>query len=48
MTSITASACVKSSLPFKKALFVNSPGSAKSAPQRKTSESVFDNGTIPP
>ena len=34
--SITASACDKSILPFKNALFVNSPGSAALAPYFKT------------
>ncbi len=32
MTSATASACARSSLPFKKALWVNSPGLANLAP----------------
>ena len=46
--SSTASAWVRSSLPLRKARFVNSPGSASRAPFSKTSPSVFLSGIIPP
>ena len=48
ITSITDSACNKSILPFKNALFVNSPGSASSAPFFKHNSNIFFTTTFPP
>ena len=48
ITSITDSACSKSILPFKNALLVNSPGSAKFAPFFKHNSSIFLITTFPP
>lgn len=41
MISITASAWLKSILPFKNARFVNSPGSAGLAPDLSTASRTF-------
>ena len=46
--SITASAWLKSILPFKNALFVNSPGSASLAPFSMQSSSILLAAKIPP
>ena len=48
ITSITDSACNKSILPFKNALLVNSPGSARSAPFFKHNSSIFLTIKFPP
>ena len=46
--SITASASVKSILPFKNALLVNSPGSAFLAPFSCNSSNILSVGETPP
>ena len=46
--SITASAWLRSSLPFRKALLVNSPGSASLAPLEMTRERIFLRETMDP
>ena len=48
MMSDTDSAFDKSSLPFKKALFVNSPGSANLAPLSTKRFRIFFNTSSPP
>ena len=48
ITSMTASAWLRSIRPFTKARFVNSPGSAGRAPFRITSSKVFFKTYIPP
>ena len=48
MISIIDSACAKSIRPFKKARFVNSPGSASRAPANKISSSILLVTKIPP
>ena len=48
MSSATASACARSSLPLRKARFVNSPGSASRAPRFTTKSNTAVSGTIPP
>ena len=48
MISITASACERSIRPFKKARFVNSPGSAGRAPYLITVSKIFLTTKTPP
>ena len=48
MRSATASACAKSSLPFRNARSVNSPGRARRAPPAKTASSSICMTTGPP
>ena len=48
MRSITASAWVRSMRPFKKALWVNSPGIARRAPYRQTRPRMAFSATGPP